>query len=934
MTASATVTTPTTPAARAARALALAPSAPEQARAEALAARRQGGAAGDAEVVAAAELALGAAAKELHELPRALRHLRRAVAVAEAGGMAAQAARARVVLAGALAAQGDLDGAVREIDRAEPMLHGGDLGRLHLQRANILHVQGRLDEAMELYRRALPVLQRDGDRLHEAKLRNNRAMAASYRGALKAAEADLRQAEQLYRALGLERLAADVGQNLGYVAAFRGDLPAALASFDQADAYFRANGIIDAVGLRDRCEALLPAGLVVEARQAAEEAVRQLAREGRASFLAEARLLLSGAALADGDSVSARIEAEEAKRAFVRQRRPRWVNRAQYAVLRAAWAGGERSPALLAAARRAARALAAAGWVELALDARLIAAHLALELGRVDVARNQLAGADRARRRGPVDLRARAWHAEALLRLANGDRAGAERALRAGMRVLDNFRAALGATELRAHVSAHAAELARLGLRLALDRDDPVRVLTWAERWRASALRLRPVRPPGDDALEADLAELRRVLGEAERAVLAGRDATRLRRRQAALELAIQRRARQGDRQRDHQAGGRDAAEGRGQDRRGLEPAGSGGAASLADADGPSPAGVRGLTALLGERALVEMVTLDGWLHAVVLAGGRCALRRLSRLDEVGAELGGLRFGLRRLALRYGSAASLRAAADAAAQAAGRIDELLLGPLRDLVGARPLVVVPTGVLHALPWSTLPSLAGRPVSVAPSAALWQRAAATAGADADVGRAEAAAVPGGRGGGVVIVGGPGLPGAAAEVAALAERYPDATCLAGADATVAAVAAALDGAALAHVAAHGDFRADNPMFSCLQLADGPLTVYDLEGLRRAPQRLVLSACDAGLSGVRPGDELMGLTGALFALGTSALIASVVPIPDADTRDAALALHQQLQAGVSPAEALARLRAEPGHDHDAARFSPAAGFVCFGAG
>jgi CHAT domain-containing protein len=284
----------------------------------------------------------------------------------------------------------------------------------------------------------------------------------------------------------------------------------------------------------------------------------------------------------------------------------------------------------------------------------------------------------------------------------------------------------------------------------------------------------------------------------------------------------------------------------------------------------------------------------------------------------VTAELAGLRFGLRRLAFAHGSAASLEAAGAVVAYAAGRLDELLVGPLLARLGdGRPLVLVPTGVLHALPWSALPSLRGRPVSVAPSAALWRRAAEGSGRRAPV-----------RGGGrVVVVQGPGLPGAAGEVAALAGRYPRATCLAGPAANVAAVAAALDGADLAHVAAHGSFRVDNPLFSSLRLADGPLTVYDLEGLELAPRRLVLSACDAGLSGVRPGDELMGLAGALFALGMSTLVASVIPVPDAATTRLMLALHQGLQAGAGPAEALAHARS--GQDP-----AVAASFVCFGAG
>ena len=119
--------------------------------------------------------------------------------------------------------------------------------------------------------------------------------------------------EQLAAALRMDGLVATTRQNLGYVAALRGDLPAALTWFDRADAWFRANGTVDAVGLRDRCEALLPAGLVVEARQAAEEAVHHLARLRQASSLAEARLLLSEAALRDGDPGTAKAEADRAR---------------------------------------------------------------------------------------------------------------------------------------------------------------------------------------------------------------------------------------------------------------------------------------------------------------------------------------------------------------------------------------------------------------------------------------------------------------------------------------------------------------------------------------------------------------------------------------------------------------------------------------------
>ena len=53
---------------------------------------------------------------------------------------------------------------------------------------------------------------------------------------------------------------------------------------------------------------------------------------------------------------------------------------------------------------------------------------------------------------------------------------------------------------------------------------------------------------------------------------------------------------------------------------------------------------------------------------------------------------------------------------------------MLVAPLG--VTGRELVIVPTGGLHALAWSVLPSLAGRTFAVAPSAAAWMRAAAIA------------------------------------------------------------------------------------------------------------------------------------------------------------------------------------------------------------
>jgi tetratricopeptide (TPR) repeat protein len=830
------------------------------------------------------ERALGLSDRELHDLRGAQQHLSRAVRCAERGGLGTLAAQARLNLAGVFILRGEPTLALRELDRAAPALTGRDRARLEFQRATVRYSQGELGEALAGYRRALVGLRRAGDTLFLAKLHNNRGLLHLYRGELGVAEADLVEAERIYTGLAMPAAAADIHQNLGLLAARRGDLPTALSWLDRADEWARAAGTVDAVGLLDRCMALLAAHLVVEARQAAATAVDLLEAEGHTQ-VSEAHWLLASAAMLDGDLAAARLAAARARQAFERQRRPRWAAVARHAEVRAAWQAGDRSPELLDAARRCADDMAQAGLLVAGLDARLIAAQLALELDRSRVARGQLDLA-RGARRGPVDLRARAWHAEALSRLADGNRRGAQAALRAGLRALDSGRRSLGASELRAHLSGHGLELGRLGLRLALEDRNPVRVLAWAERSRARSLTPRPIRPPDDPELAETLAELRLVTAELDQAAVEAGTTSRLLARQAALERAIQLRVRR--------------------------LAGAEGAGPMED---PSPAALRDR---LGQRALIEIVQLDQVLYGVVVAGRRVTLHALGDAVTVAAELTSLRFGLERLAFGHRSARARRAAATAVRDAAAQLDTALLAPLASRIGDRPLVIAPTGLLHAVPWAALPSCAGRPVTVAPSAGLWLRAGATP-----------PPAPAFR---TVLAAGPGLPMARQEVAELASRYPAAVCLSGAEATADATARALDHADLAHVAAHGRFRADNPLLSSLRLHDGPLTVYDLETLQRSPTTLVLPACNSGLSEVRPGDELTGLVASLLCLGTRTVVAPVLAVPDAATMPLMLAFHDGLGRGLPPAEALAAAGAGLGPGDDA--LVVAAGFVCFGAG
>ncbi|MDQ1465184.1 MAG: hypothetical protein QOC73_2125, partial [Actinomycetota bacterium] len=823
--------------------------------------------------------ALGLATRRLVGTNEGVRILREAVRIGQIHNLGRPLAQARMTYAGLLAEVGKIGAAIAQCDEASRSLRGLDAGPLYAQRAMILTREGRNEEALADYSRALPLLRQARDIPFQCRLYLNRSNALAYLGRLSAAERDIRDGITLAKAHGLQQLGATLTRNLGFVMVRSGDIPAALRLFGDAlsgsDRYDRLAVTFD------RAEALLIAGLANEARKSLEARIDELIGGGYAVDTAEWHLMLAHAALAAGEAADALMFARTALQEFRSQRRPRWALVARQLEIRARWAAGERTSKLANDARDAHAKLWTAGWQVAALHCLLVAGRVELDRGRLQFARGDLARAAQARRRGPADLRAAAWYAEALLRLAADDNRGATVALKAGLRVVDEHAASLGATDLRVHASGLGADLAGQGVRLAVASGKPTAVLEWIERFRAGALRRRPVRPPSDTKLAAELAELRRVTAELAEETAAGKDSRALRAQQLQLEEAVRHRSR-------HASGQRSTTR---------------------------PLDVGELTTALGDRALVEILRVDDAMFAVTAVDGRLRLRDLGRYPDALRELESVRFSLHRLARQHGSKASLTAAESGLDYSAAALDTMLLAPLQDLVGDRELVIVPTGHLHALPWPVLPSLRGRPLSVAPSATSWL--AANRAAHKSPRRGVTAASP-------VLVAGPQLEHAVPEIKALAKLYATPQLLTGTKATVDTVRTALDGAELAHVAAHGRFRADNPQFSALDLADGPLTVYDLERVRRGPRRLVLSACDSGLSAVHAGDELMGLASAVFSLGTSTLIASVVPVADDVTKALMVELHRGMCAGHSPSHALAiaqdRVRAD--------------GFVCFGAG
>ena len=109
-----------------------------------------------------------------------------------------------------------------------------------------------------------------------------------------------------------------------------------------------------------------------------------------------------------------------------------------------------------------------------------------------------------------------------------------------------------------------------------------------------------------------------------------------------------------------------------------------------------------------------------------------------------------------------------------------------------------------------------------------------------------------------------------------------WPGSSVFVDGSATSEAACGSLVGCDVVHVAAHGRHRQDNPLFSCVQLAGGPLYAYEIDPGAGLASCVVLSACEAGLATVRPGDESLGLSNVLLQLGAACVVAAVARVND----------------------------------------------------
>lgn len=702
-------------------------------------------------------------------------------------------------------------------------------------------------------------------------------------GDLDAARADLGACAERAEAMGDAMLLFKSSHNLGYAEFLAGDLPQALAAMERAAEHHLPGVGVDMeslpVALLDRAQVLFESGLVGEADDRLARAAALFEERGLEQDLAEVEVLRARCALLSGRPQDAGRLVASAGRRFGDRGNEVWAGRARLIELRARLgaltAQAAASPHDLrtlaeeaeAFGRRAAQDGSGRVSADVGAGVGLVAAECRALLGDREAVEALLGSAAR-HPWGSIEARVRTAVVRALLELASGDREAGVAVVREGQAVLGEYRAQFGSVEGVTASAVHGLRLAEVDVLAACATGVAAEVFDAAERGGAVFAGPARVRPPdASGALSALAAELRQV-SEHLRALEPSASVARLDELHArADDVRTRMRALAWQ-----EAGGARAQE---------------------------PATAQALREHLRggpDVTVAEYVVVRDRLVAAVLG-------REERLLDLG-DAAGLEEAARRLrsdlrmvsntlvplALREVATASLR-------REAAVLDEALVRPLGDVGALR--VVGPPWVV-SVPWAVLPSRAGRPTSSGPGVDLRAVVGASRGASTTVApRATAVA-------------GPAVPLAESEVAAVAASYPGAVALTGADATRAATAQALRSQDVVHLAVHGTHVADNPLFSSVLLACGPLFAYELDGEPLGAGLVVLSACEVGGATAVPGGQALGLAAVLLRLGVRDVVAAVEPVADEHANAVMPVLHRLVRAGRAPAEALAEATAQ----------------------
>ncbi|MEM7354622.1 MAG: CHAT domain-containing protein [Acidobacteriota bacterium] len=303
-------------------------------------------------------------------------------------------------------------------------------------------------------------------------------------------------------------------------------------------------------------------------------------------------------------------------------------------------------------------------------------------------------------------------------------------------------------------------------------------------------------------------------------------------------------------------------------------------------------------SSLPAEATLIEYFIARDRIFACVIDRQTMAVVPLTSATNARKHHRFLQFQLARSGQSGATGTAPRGIEEATSFHLGELYSDLIAPIRGYLRGRHLVIVPHGFLHYVPFHALHDgdtyLVDRfTVSYAPSAEVFHLCTIKQA------RCEEMSL-------VLGVADERAPHILAEAQAVAKALPQPTLLLGDDASLGALRRQGSRSRFLHIATHGIFRRDNPMFSAIQLGTRRLSLFDLYDLRLAAELVVLSGCGTGLGTVFGGEELVGLTRGLLYAGARSALVTLWDVHDASTADFMGLFYRHLTAGSERAEAL----------------------------
>jgi len=303
--------------------------------------------------------------------------------------------------------------------------------------------------------------------------------------------------------------------------------------------------------------------------------------------------------------------------------------------------------------------------------------------------------------------------------------------------------------------------------------------------------------------------------------------------------------------------------------------------------------------ALAADTLLVEYFRIRDRIHVCLLGPRTIEVLPLTLESRVAGLLRLLQFQLSKFHLTRQYLETFQDSLVQATQA--HLKELyaeLIAPVAGRLQARHLIFVPHGLLHYVPFHALfdgsQHLIDRhTVSYSPSASIYalcqNRTANSSGASLVFGIPDVQA-----------------PAILDEVQALTGVLDQAELFVGENANESLLRSKGPASRILHIATHGRFRQDNPMFSAIRLGDSFLSLFDLYQLRLPVELITLSGCSTGLNVVAAGDELIGLARGLLHAGAQSLVLSLWDVHDKSTAQFMTVFYRLWQEGKTKAEAL----------------------------